>query len=34
MGEKEAVAGVAPAKDSLRGSCGQKVDSVRLIRFS
>jgi hypothetical protein len=33
MGEKEALARVAPAKDSLHGSCGQNIDSVRLIRL-
>jgi hypothetical protein len=30
MGEKEALAGVAPAKDSFYGSYWQNIDSVRL----
>ena len=30
MGEKEAFAGVAPAKDSFVASCGKNIDSVRL----
>ena len=33
MGEKEALARVAPAKDSSVASCGQKIDSVWLIRL-
>jgi hypothetical protein len=33
MGEKETRARVAPAKDSLHGSCWQNIDSVRLIRL-
>jgi hypothetical protein len=33
MGEKEALAREAPAKDSLHGSYGQDTDSVRLIQL-
>jgi hypothetical protein len=33
MGEKEALTGRVPAKDSLHWSRGQHIDSVRLIRL-